>query len=248
MIRDYKPKGAYGKFNNTMDDDIVLFKKLVKAVVGIILVLVVTLGGLQFFGPKIFSIFGYLSLDRFKKQEETKAQTPRPSFADIKTATKEKKVGIQGFSEANAQIRLFVNGPEVGSTKADGEGKFSFNDIELLDGQNIIFTKAQSENKTESEKSETLFIDLDTKKPEITIEKPNDGQLIQSVDSRTTVSGKVNEEATVRVNSNQTVLDPEGNFETLVSLKGGENKIIISAIDKAGNEATKSIKVEFKKR
>ncbi len=248
MIKDYKPRSARAKFNNTVDDDIVLFKRLIKSIVGIILVLVITLGGLQFFGPKIFSIFGYLSLERFKKVEVTKSQTPKPSFVDTSTSTKNKKISLSGYAEGNSQVKIFVNGPEAGSTKADNDGKFTFSDLELLDGQNIIFVKATSEGKDESEKSDTLFVSLDTKKPEISIEKPANDQEIQSVDSRTQVSGKVNEEATVKVNSNLTVVDTEGRFETLISLKSGENRIIITAIDKAGNEATSSVKVNFKKR
>ncbi len=248
MLKDYKPRNARTKFNNTVDDDIVLFKRLLKSVAGIILVLVITLGGLQYFGPKIFSLFGYLSLERFKKVEETRSQTPKPSFSDTLSSTKSKKVSLSGYAEVNSQVKIFVNGPEAGSTRADTDGKFTFSDVELLDGQNIIFTKATSEGKDESEKSDTLFISLDTKKPEISIMKPGEGQEIQSVDSRTQVSGKVNEDATVRVNSNFTVVDSEGNFETLVSLKSGENRIIVTAIDKAGNEATSSVKVQFKKR
>ena len=77
---------------------------------------------------------------------------------------------------------------------------------------------------------------------------PNNGEEIASVDSRVLVSGTVNEESTVLVNTHFTVVDASGNFQTQLAVTGGENIITVTAKDLAGNEATSSIKIIFEKR
>lgn len=230
------------------DEEIELVKKLLKSLFAIVIVLVLTLGTLELYGPKIFSAFGLLSLDRFKKKEEVKFQTQTPLVVDIPKALKEKTITINGFSEPDSIVKLFLNGPEVASTNSDSEGKFAFSNTPLSEGQNIVFVKAQAPNKTDSEKSQTYYFYFDNKKPAISIEKPKNDEEFESVDSRVPVKGKVNEKASVSVNEHITVVDSEGSFQTLVSVKEGENKIFVLAVDEAGNEASASVKIKFKKR
>lgn len=241
--------GAKKRFNINFDtEEEVLVKRLIGSTVGIILVLIFVVFGLQFFGPRVFSIFGLLSLDRLKKSSETKFQTQVPIFTDTIKATKNKTINLNGLSESNSKVKLFVNGPQTADTKADSDGKFSFSNVELIEGPNTIFAKAEGENKTESEKSETLSVVYDIKKPEVIIISPKDGENLESVDSRINVKGKVNEQCSVSINSHMTIVDSEGNFQSLISVKEGNNKIIVTATDLAGNQSTAAASINFDKR
>ncbi len=247
-INNQKNKFHYSRPSlSAAEEDMLLYKKLIKAVVGIVLLLSLTFLTLEFLGPKIFSVLGLLSLDRFKKTIIKKVATQRPTFADLPNATKISKVTIEGYSELKSRVKLFVNGPEAYSTEVDSDGKFKFNDVNLTEGQNIIFAKATTPNKDESEKSDTVFVTYDNKKPEITISEPKDGVLIKNVDSRIKVKGMVNEPSSLTVNTHTTIVDASGSFETLISLKKGDNKIFLMAIDLAGNEASSSISVRYEK-
>ncbi|OGC50202.1 hypothetical protein A2716_03260 [candidate division WWE3 bacterium RIFCSPHIGHO2_01_FULL_40_23] len=248
--RDFKLKSRFkyaGPKALSNEEDVVLYKKLLAAIFGIFAVLTLFLLTLQFLGPKIFSVYSLLSLDRQKKDEE-KLQSATPSFTDTPKATKSKFVTLKGFSEPQSKVKLFVNGPEADNTTSDQEGKFTFENVSLLEGQNIIFAKSEAPNKVESDKSETLYVIYDLKKPEIFITSPKNGEEIESVDSRIPVKGSVNEEASVFVNSHLTIVDSEGNFQTLIAVKEGPNVVKVTAIDTAGNESTSSITVKFDKR
>ncbi len=245
-----KPKSRYQYKNPrfaTNDEDIELFKKLISSSLGIVIVITLTILFFTFLGPKIFSLFGYLSLDRLKKTKEEKLITQPPVFSDTKKSTKDNKISINGFSEPGSTVRLFVNGPEVQKTTSDSGGKFTFTDISLSQGQNIMFAKAEAQNKSESEKSESLYVTFDNKKPEIEIISPKHGEVIESVDSRINVKGIVSEKAAVSVNSHLAIVDESGNFQTLIAVKEGDNIINVLAVDEAGNEASKSISIKFKK-
>lgn len=224
-----------------------LYKKLIKAIVGIVLLLTITFLTLEFLGPKIFSVLGLLSLDRFKKTIIKEVATQPPTFSDLPNATKLSKVTIEGYSEPRSHVKLFVNGPEVASADSDHNAKFKFKDVSLIEGQNIVFAKATAPGKTESDKSNTVFITFDSKKPEITVYEPKDKDTIRNVDSRVKVKGLVNEPSQLTINTHTTVVDADGNFETLISLKKGDNKIFLMAIDLAGNEASSSISVKYEK-
>lgn len=247
--KNFKKKFHYAlpKFS-TDDEDKVLYKRLYSSLLGIIIVIVSTILILQFFGPLIFTALGYLSIDKWQKHEEPKSQTAQPHFSDVPKATKNKTITIKGFAEPKSAVKIYINGPEAKEVKADQEGNFVFDNLEMLSGQNIIFAKATQDGKTESTKSETIYVNYDKEKPEIVIISPKDGESIENVDSRITVKGNVKEEASVTVNSHLTIVDSEGNFQTLISVKEGDNKIIAVATDQAGNEATASITIKFDKR
>jgi len=243
------PRSQYSKYAlSARDEEKILVQKLLKSVAKIVGALVLTILILQLFGPKIFSVFGLLSLDRFKKDEVQKVKTNPPFFSDLPKATKDKEIDIQGFADSGSEVSLFVNGPKVATVTADGEGKFFFDSVSLVEGQNLIFAKATKDGKEESDSSQTIYLIYDIKKPEIVILSPNNGEEIASVDSRVLVSGTVNEESTVLVNTHFTVVDASGNFQTQLAVTGGENIITVTAKDLAGNEATSSIKIIFEKR
>lgn len=240
------------KFRNEVhwadsEDDSVLYRKLVKSLFGIFAVFTITILTLQFFGPQIFNALSLLSIDRWKKVEKQKRQTAAPTFQDLPKASKEKTINLSGFTEPSSTVRLFANGPEIMQTTSDNDGKFSFLSIKLIEGQNILFAKSTAPNKEESEKSDTLYIAYDIQKPVVLISSPKDGERIENVDSRVTVKGNVNEDATINVNAHNAVVDNSGNFQALISLKDGDNKIMVIAKDVAGNEATASITVNFNK-
>ncbi|KKU30589.1 MAG: hypothetical protein UX44_C0019G0001, partial [candidate division WWE3 bacterium GW2011_GWA1_46_21] len=102
-------------------------------------------------------------------------------------------------------------------------------------------------NNNESPKSETITVISDDDKPEITISSPKDGEAVKNLNRRVTVTGKLNEEATVIINGKVAISRPDLSFEILLGVDEGGVEIKVAATDKAGNKAEKIIHVIYQK-
>ena len=80
----------------------------------------------------------------------------------------------------------------------------------------------------------------------LTITEPNDGDNFYTFAQQTiTVSGTVSEEAEIFVNDQISFANSEGNFSTRYRLEKGENKLVVRAVDNAGNESVQEVTVEY---
>lgn len=203
--------------------------------------------GLNFFGPQIGSFFLLISKNKDNTGPEDVMPPTAPIFSQTPETTNEKTITLNGITEPGASIYLFVNGPKKGETIADNDGAFTFVDIELGEGNNIIFAKAIDESKNESEKSRVLTIAFDDEKPKIEITTPQDGDEIRNLNRRVLVQGKLNEDGEVKINGRQAVIKPDHSFELLLGVDEGDVQIIVEATDKAGNVAQKIITINYEK-
>lgn len=224
-----------------------MLKKLYKTVGALVAVIAFLFITLNFFGPKVGSLFLLISKNRNDNGPGDIIPPSAPIFSDTKNATKEEKITINGITEAGATVTLFVNGPEAQKTTADNDGFFTFVDIEISKGKNLIFAKAIDENGNESEKSETLEIVFDDKNPEVTIDTPKNGEEIKNLDKRVLVKGTVNEEASVKINGRQAIIGQNNSYELLLSVEEGDVTIEVEATDIAGNTAKETIYIKYKK-
>lgn len=222
-----------------------LAKHLRKTLTIIGLIILFLIIGMGFFAPKIGALFGFVSKHYWEEEKPAEILPVAPVFTNIPNATKDETVSIEGLSEPGMTIKLFVNGPEAKTTIADAEGKFTFTDITLIKGKNILFAKAVNSQNVESEKSESHEIGYDDKAPEITIEEPKNKSIIKNLDKRIMVRGKVNEKATVKINDRMAILKPDLTFELLLGVDEGNIEITITAVDEAGNEKSEKISVEY---
>ena len=225
----------------------VLYKKLYQRVLAILVILFVIFAGLKFFAPKIGSLFGLFSINRKEPEHVDSIAPTAPEFSKFPEATNTLSTTIDGVSEPGATVTLFVNGPKAGTTTADSEGAFTFINVKLHKGKNLIFVKAADSNNNESPKSETITVISDDDKPEITISSPKDGETVKNLNKRVTVTGKTNEEATVTINDKVAISRPDLTFEILLGVDEGSVEVKVTATDKAGNKAEKIIHVTYQK-
>jgi len=223
-----------------------LSKKLRLSLLGIFSFILLGILAINFFGPQIGAMFGFISVNRNAEGPKAKVTLSTPSFAELPDATNEEEITIEGYAQKGTNVKIFVNGPEKGETLVGEDGKFVFENISLIEGRNTIFAKS-FQNDNESEKSETRVITVDKEKSKIKIEKPKDGDTRKKLNERVLVTGSVSKKAKVRINDRLAVLKPNLSFEFLLGVDEGNVEIKIEAIDEAGNSEITKVGVTYKK-
>jgi len=224
-----------------------LNKKLRWSLVGIFAFITCGILILNFFGPQIGALFGFISINRNLEIPSANITLNPPSFADLPKATNQDSINIEGHAPAGSNVKLYLNGPEKGEVLTSGDGKFIFENKHLIEGRNTIFARAYDEKGNESEKSETHIITLDKDKPDLDIESPKDGNTIKNLNERVMIRGNVNEKAKIRINNRLVVQKPDFSFEFLLGVSEGSVKIKVEATDEAGNSRVVVIGIEYKK-
>jgi bacillopeptidase F len=240
-----KPMNKRKKLQTQHDER--LKQKLKNIVFVTILIPATMLFAFVFFGPQISSIFGLISTYRDNGGPEDRTQVSVPIFKDPPTSVNTTSLNLTGFAEAGTTVKLFVNGPEKATTVTTSDGIFTFRDIGLIKGRNTIFARAVDQNGNESEKSQTVTVVVDSEKPKITLETPQDGDVIRNLDSRILIKGSVDKKAVIRVNDSLAIQRPDLTFELLLGVEQGELEIKVEAIDEAGNSEFIEITVTYVK-
>jgi bacillopeptidase F len=160
-------------------------------------------------------------------------------------ATNSGTIKISGYGEAKSEVILVLNGEESDKKMISDEGTFEL-EAELTEGENSITTYSVDEAKNESLASRKYSIILDTENPTIEIEEPeNESRITLRKNQVTTVRGTTEANARVFIGGRLSFANSEGNFAGTYSLEEGDNKIIIKAVDKAGNESEIELTVNF---
>ncbi|NCN87464.1 MAG: hypothetical protein GW941_01060 [Candidatus Pacebacteria bacterium] len=160
-------------------------------------------------------------------------------------ATYSGTIKLTGYGEAKSEVILVLNGDEADKKIITDEGTFEL-DAELTEGENSITTYSVDEAKNESLTSKKYSITLDKELPTIQIEEPeNESTITLRKNQITTIKGLTEPNARVFISGRLSVANSEGNFTGTYSLQEGENKILIKAIDKAGNESESELTVNF---
>ena len=161
-----------------------LYKRLFTTISAILLTLILLFVVFRFFGPKLGSLFGLISVHRNDPAERDKITPVPPIFSLIPKATNKKKLTLNGISEPGSSVFLFMNGSKKSSIITSNDGLFTFTDLELTEGKNTIFARATDKNDNESDDSEKAIVVLDTKKPEIKIDSPVNGETVRNLNKR----------------------------------------------------------------
>ncbi|OGC73086.1 hypothetical protein A2473_02220 [candidate division WWE3 bacterium RIFOXYC2_FULL_42_13] len=222
-----------------------LSKKFIRTMLGIIGLVVFVILALFVFAPTFGSAFGLLSKNRNDTEEAVTVRIRPPTLTNVPTATKDTKINLAGYANEGETIKLFVNGPEVAQTTTGADGIFNFISIELIKGRNTVFVKAVNAKNEESEPGETFTIVLDTEQPKIEVESPKDGSTVKNLDKRITITGTINEKATLKINDRMVIQKPDLTFEYILGVKSGDVEIKIEATDEAGNKNEEIIKVKY---
>lgn len=159
-------------------------------------------------------------------------------------ATNSAQFKISGYADPDQQVVVVVNGQEDARVATDEEGAFTA-EISLTEGENGFTTYAVDTEERESKTGQDYIVILDTEKPVLEIEQPEDGKEFNSKDNPIIISGKTDPGSKVYVNDRMVFPNSDGSFRTSFSLANGENELKIRAIDTAGNETEVVRKVKY---
>ena len=224
-----------------------LYKRLFTTISAILLTLILLFVVFRFFGPKLGSLFGLISVHRNDPAERDKITPVPPIFSLIPKATNKNKLTLNGISEPGSSVFLFMNGSKKSSIITSNDGLFTFTDLELTEGKNTIFARATDKNGNESDDSEKAIVVLDTKKPEIKIDSPVNGETVRNLNKRIEVKGKLNEKANVMINGRVAIVQSDFTFGILLGVEEGNVSIKVVATDEAGNSKDETVFAVYQK-
>jgi len=176
---------------------------------------------------------------------ETKDTIPPspPIFTTTLEATNSAKLNIAGYAEPGSKVILYIDGQQLNEVIADSDGLFK-TDVNLVEGNNDIFSYAQDSAGNKSVKSTDLNIGFINKPPKLEITTPDKDQ--SSTDqNKITIIGITESETNLMINDHLVIVSKSGDFQYPISLNTGENQINIVATDKAGNKTEKMITINF---
>jgi hypothetical protein len=212
-------------------------------IISVIIVLVIL--GIFVFAPQVGTFFGFFSIHRNEAGYQPTAKPTPPVFSNVPEAVKDETISLSGRALPGTTIKLYVNGPQIGTSIAASDGVFTIADIKLSMGKNMIYAKASDDKGNESEMSEILDINYDKDAPKIEITSPKDKGTITNLNKRVEITGKIDEKATITINDNTAIQKPDFSFDFWLGVSEGSVKIKVTAIDMAGNKSDKEITVRY---
>jgi len=175
------------------------------------------------------------------ESQDTLAPTA-PRFEALFEATPSSQIDLKGFTEAGAMVTVFQDGDQQEEVVAESDGSFLISNFNLDEGENEIYAVAKDEAGNESQPSKTLRITFDQTPPELTIAEPAGSTLITN-EEKIEISGSLNEPGRVTINDHLVIVGPENTFRYPLALQEGDNKIIVVAQDKAGNQTEQELTI-----
>jgi len=172
--------------------------------------------------------------------------------------TDDARPAISGISEAGATITIYDNGKQIGTTKADANGNWSFTPgTALANGNHTITTTATDAAGNTSAPSTAATFIVDTVAPSAPVVTgitddvaPNTGALSNGSstnDQRPTLSGTAEAGSTVTIYDNGIAIGTANanasgawTFTPSVNLSEGSHQITTRATDVAGNQGAPS--------
>lgn len=199
--------------------------------------------------PSLIKLAIFLSDLRSSSQpisgEDTIPPSP-PVLQPLPDATSSAVIRVEGFAEEGSTLVLFVNRKEQYELLVESDGEFLFNKVKLNQGKNEIKAKSIDSSGNESQISTAYDISYDNLPPNLEVSSPSDGASFYGASEKNLrVTGKTDEDSTVRINGSFVIISQDGSFSYTLNLNSGENNITITASDKAGNTTTETITINY---
>lgn len=212
-------------------------KTLVFVVLTLVLIGLIIYKGVPFL-VQMAGFFGDLkSSKELVESQDTTLPAP-PRLQALPSATNSAQVSLKGFSEAGSTVQIILNNELEKEVIADSGGSFVAEAIFLANGKNRLQAIAIDQAGNKSQESPILTIDFDQEPPALEVNQPEPAEKVE-------ITGKTEPEATLKINERLIILDQEGNFRHSLNLEQGENKILVQAIDPAGNQSEKEIILDY---
>lgn len=164
---------------------------------------------------------------------------------DIPSATNSPKIVVSGSVVNYTILRFYINGEKVKEKEINVSDNFSEEIGDLTKGNNEVFVQALTNDEKNSKKTEIFQVFYNSEKPKLEISEPADNSKTSNQDL--SIKGTTDKDIFIKVNDNPVVVDANGNWETDIKLKDGDNIITIVATDLAGNIETKTLTVNYQK-
>lgn len=170
-----------------------------------------------------------------------------PVIFDVPESTPSASIDIEGYAQSGVEVVLYLNNREYEKKLTDDTGTFKFTDVELDSGENFVYALSVAQSGKESEKSKSYTIILDNIPPELEITSPEDGaELLGESERLVTISGVATDAISVFVDGRKAILNAQGVFSIRHQLDEGRNEILVSAIDRAGNESEATLNLVWR--
>lgn len=161
------------------------------------------------------------------------------------TATNSAKISLSGTAAEDHTVKLYVNDELLEKITVRDDGSFTAREIKLSDGDNEIKAKAVNREKEESGFSDIVTIFYKNEPPTLSIDSPQDNQIVSGENNTVQVTGKTDPGVKVRVNSFWAIVDSSGNYKYNLTIQNGDNRFTVEATDKAGNKTEQSRNVIY---
>jgi len=165
-------------------------------------------------------------------------------ISSIPQATNSAKIIVSGSILNFDVVDFYLNKIKVKEIVSSGD---IFNEEigDLEKGENSIYVTAKSNDSKIEKTTITYKVFYKSEKPKLEITEPSDNSTTNIYEIK--VSGNTDKETYIHINELPVVVDANGSFETSVRLKDGDNQIVATAVDIAGNTETKTLKVTYQK-
>ncbi|MFA6081685.1 MAG: Ig-like domain-containing protein [Patescibacteria group bacterium] len=165
-------------------------------------------------------------------------------ISSIPQATNSAKIIVSGSILNFDTLDFYLNGRKVKEIEST-EDTFNEEIGDLEKGENDVYIKAKSKDSKTEKNTITYKVYYKSEKPRLEIIEPSDNFTTNNQEIK--IKGSTDKETYIHVNDLPVVVDANGNFETAIRLKDGDNQIVATAQDVAGNIETKTLKVTYQK-
>lgn len=167
------------------------------------------------------------------------------SIDSIPVATNSSRIIVAGSMINYDSVAFYVNGQQVKEKEHLSSDSFQEEINDLKKGVNEVFVRVKTRDGKHEKKSEIYTVTYIADKPKLELKEPQDHSKTNK--NEVNVSGSTDKEIFIKINELPVVVDAAGNFQTSVKLKDGDNQIIVTAQDVAGNVETKTLTVTYQK-
>lgn len=187
----------------------------------------------------------------FNKSTQTKDRAPEGDFYgnvsidNIPSATNSAKFFVSGSQNNFDSLDFYLNGDKVDSLSGLDTQSFSKQIGDLKKGENKLYITAKTKDGKHTKETDTVKIFYKGDKPKLEVSDPKDG--VTTNNSDVVLKGNTDQNILVKVNDFPVVVSGQGSFQTSLRIKDGENKIVVTAQDDAGNIEKKEITVTYHK-
>ncbi len=165
--------------------------------------------------------------------------------SDIPVATNSPRFVIQGSIVNFDTLIFYINSARVKEKTVPYSENFTEEIGDLEKGTNDVYIVAKSAKENKQKESAHYSVIYLSDKPRLDITEPVNASRTNKQEIK--IAGATNKEIFIKINDIPVVVDAKGSFQSYLKLKEGENKIMITASDIAGNIESKLITVTYQK-